>query len=87
MTYKVKVAVGFRGPLKTLNAKLEPRTTSECSTRPYEQKPLGFWRLNLLQASEIAFLSIQTHPCSAEVKESVELYLCSPSGPSWPVLG
>jgi hypothetical protein len=26
-------------------------------------------------------------PCSTEVKESVELYLCSPSGPSWPVLG
>ena len=29
------------------------------------------------------------HPpqSSAEVKEGVELYLCSPSGPSWPVLG
>jgi len=29
------------------------------------------------------------HPprSSAEVKERVELYLCSPSGPSWPVLG
>ena len=26
-------------------------------------------------------------PSSAEVKESVELYLYSPSGPSWPVLG
>jgi len=26
-------------------------------------------------------------PSSAEVKERVELYLCSPSGPSWPVLG
>jgi hypothetical protein len=26
-------------------------------------------------------------PSSAEVKEGVELYLCSPSGPSWPVLG
>ena len=26
-------------------------------------------------------------PSSAEVKETVELYLCSPSGPSWPVLG
>ena len=24
---------------------------------------------------------------SAEVRERVELYLCSPSGPSWPVLG
>jgi hypothetical protein len=24
---------------------------------------------------------------SVEVKERVELYLCSPSGPSWPVLG
>jgi hypothetical protein len=24
---------------------------------------------------------------SARVKERVELYLCSPSGPSWPVLG
>ena len=24
---------------------------------------------------------------SAEVKERVELYACSPSGPSWPVLG
>jgi len=26
-------------------------------------------------------------PSSAEVKEGVELYLYSPSGPSWPVLG
>jgi hypothetical protein len=26
-------------------------------------------------------------PTSAEVKEKVELYLYSPSGPSWPVLG
>jgi hypothetical protein len=26
-------------------------------------------------------------PCSAEVKERVELYLFSRSGPSWPVLG
>jgi len=27
-----------------------------------------------------------TPPSSAEVKECVELYLSSPSGPSWPVL-
>ena len=26
-------------------------------------------------------------PSHAEVKETVELYLCSPYGPSWPVLG
>ena len=26
-------------------------------------------------------------PSSAEVKERIELYLCSPSGPSWPVIG
>jgi hypothetical protein len=26
------------------------------------------------------------HPPSAEVKERVELYIYSPSGPSWPVL-
>ena len=26
-------------------------------------------------------------PCSAEVKERVQLYCYSPSGPSWPVLG
>jgi hypothetical protein len=26
-------------------------------------------------------------PSSAEVKERVELFLYSPSGPSWPVLG
>ena len=26
-------------------------------------------------------------PSSAEVKERVELYLYSPSGPSWPILG
>ena len=26
-------------------------------------------------------------PSSAEVKERVELYLYSPSGPSWPLLG
>ena len=24
---------------------------------------------------------------SAKVKERVEVYLCSPSGPSWPVIG
>ena len=27
------------------------------------------------------------HPSSAKVKETVELYLYSPSGPLWPVLG
>jgi hypothetical protein len=27
------------------------------------------------------------HPPSAEIKERVELYLFSPSGPSWPVPG
>ena len=27
------------------------------------------------------------HPSSAEVKERLDLYLYSPSGPSWPVLG
>ena len=27
------------------------------------------------------------HPPSAEIKERVELYLYSPFGPSWPVLG
>ena len=26
-------------------------------------------------------------PSSSEVKERVELYICCPSGPSWPVLG
>ena len=26
-------------------------------------------------------------PSSAGVKERVELHICSPSGPSWPVLG
>ena len=26
-------------------------------------------------------------PSSAEVKERVELYLCSPCGPSWPAVG
>jgi hypothetical protein len=26
-------------------------------------------------------------PSSAEVEERIELYLCSPSGPSWPVTG
>jgi len=31
--------------------------------------------------------SDHTPPSSAEVKEKVELYLYSPSGPSWPVLG
>ena len=27
------------------------------------------------------------HPSSAGVQGRVELYICSPSGPSWPVLG
>jgi hypothetical protein len=26
-------------------------------------------------------------PSNAEVKERTQLYLCSPSGPSWPILG
>jgi hypothetical protein len=29
----------------------------------------------------------QPHPSSADVKERVELYLYSTSGPSWPVIG
>jgi len=28
-----------------------------------------------------------THPSSAEVEGGVEVYICSPSGPSWPVIG
>ena len=31
---------------------------------------------------------LATHPpSSAEVEGRVELYICSPSGPSWPVIG
>jgi len=26
-------------------------------------------------------------PSNAKIKENVEPYLCSPSGPSWPVVG
>ena len=29
---------------------------------------------------------VTTNPSSAEVKERVELYLYSPSGPSWPII-
>ena len=33
-------------------------------------------------------IALSTHlPTSAEFKEEAELYLCSPTGPSWPVLG
>ena len=32
-------------------------------------------------------VALTTHPSSAEIKESVELYIYSPSGPSWPVKG
>ena len=32
-------------------------------------------------------MALTTHPPSAKVKERVELYLYSPSGPSWPVIG
>jgi hypothetical protein len=33
-------------------------------------------------------VAFTTHPqLSAEVKERVELYLFSPSGPSWPIIG
>jgi hypothetical protein len=32
-------------------------------------------------------VELTTPPSSGEVKERVELYLYSPSGPSWPVLG
>jgi len=32
-------------------------------------------------------VTLTTHPSSAEIKQSVELYLYSPFGLSWPVLG
>ena len=32
-------------------------------------------------------VALTTHPSSAEVKERVELYLYSTSGPSWPAIG
>jgi hypothetical protein len=41
---------------------------------PPRVKAAGAWRWPLI-------------PSSAEVKEGVEVYVCSPSGPSWPVLG
>jgi hypothetical protein len=34
-----------------------------------------------------AYVYIYPPPSRAEVNERVELYLYSPSGPSWPVLG
>ena len=40
----------------------------------YRFKAAGAWRC-------------QPPPSSAEVKERIELYLHSPSGPSWPLLG
>ena len=32
-------------------------------------------------------MALTPPPSSAEVKERVELFLYSPSGPSWPILG
>jgi len=34
----------------------------------------------------VTHYGLDTH-INAEVKEGVELYLCFPSGPSWPVVG
>jgi hypothetical protein len=49
----------------------------------------------LYNVYQVSFLGVKRPGCgvdhplpsSAEVKERVELYLYSPSGPSWPVLG
>jgi len=53
------------------------------------------WPTSLLYEGTLAFVRVKRlgrgvdHPPlpNAEVKERVELYLYSPSGPSWPVLG
>jgi hypothetical protein len=46
------------------------------------------WVLGLSRGSISWGIALITHPpSSAEVKEGVELYLCSTSGPSWPVTG
>jgi hypothetical protein len=61
------------------------------STRP--ERPWGVLSL-LYNGYRVSFPGVRRPgrgfdhpPSSAEVKERVELYLYSPSGPSWPVLG
>jgi len=45
------------------------------------------WAPDLSRGWSCRGVTLTTHsPSSAEVKERVELYLYSPSGPSWPVL-
>ena len=44
------------------------------------------WVEILLTRSDLGRGVDHPTPSSAEVKERVDLYLCSPSGPSWPVV-
>ena len=58
------------------------------SDRPWGPPSLLYNRYRVYPEDESAGTwRWQPTPSSAEVKERVELYLHSPSGPSWPVLG
>jgi len=46
----------------------------------------GYW-VSFLEVKWLGQGIDHPPPSSAEVKERVEVYLFSPSGPSWPVLG
>ena len=46
----------------------------------------GYW-VSFLRVKRLGCGIDHPPPSSAKVKERVELYLSSPSGPSWPVLG
>jgi hypothetical protein len=50
----------------------------------------GFWTwvpISIVRTRMMETQSVSETSSSVEVKERVELYLYSPSGPSWPVLG
>ena len=74
-----------------------PGIESRCGGEIFRNRPDRPWGpLNLLyNGYRVSFPGLKRPgrgvdhppPSSAEVKERVELYLCSPSGPSWPVLG
>ena len=59
-----------------------------CPDRPWGQYSLLYNGYRVSPRGEAAgSWSSSPTPSSAEVKEGVELYIYSPSGPSWPVLG
>ena len=55
---------------------------------PWATQPPIQWAQSLSRGESGRGVALTTHlPSSAEVEGRVEIYLCSRSGPSWPLLG